>query len=216
MLSSVILQNVLPKVFVGTKSGEDPSDLWLREVTFRRGESVLVEAASGRGKTSLCAFLTALREDFVGSIDYVADDGQKIRVASAELLRNHLAMLFQDCRLFPELTAVENVMLKNQLTDFTSEAAIRQQLERLDLGQCLDRPCATLSLGQQQRVAFVRALCQPCDFLLLDEPVSHLDAANAAVMADMVRERQTSDGIGLIVTSVGHRLPYAYQHILQL
>ena len=73
-----------------------------------------------------------------------------------------------------------------------------------------------MSLGQQQRVAFVRALCQPTDFILLDEPVSHLDNDNAVVMAQMLRERVQRDGLGLIVTSIGYRLPYEYDRILQL
>jgi ABC-type lipoprotein export system ATPase subunit len=124
--------------------------------------------------------------------------------------------MFQDYRLFPELTAVENVMLKSQLTGYCSESEVRAMLTRLGLAGHIDRPCATLSLGQQQRVAFVRALAQPCDFILLDEPISHLDEQNALEMANMLRERQQRDGIGVIVTSIGYRLPYDYDIVLNL
>ena len=124
--------------------------------------------------------------------------------------------MFQDCRLFPELTAVENVMLKSQLTGFVGEEEVRAMLARLGLSAHIDKPCATLSLGQQQRVAFVRALAQPCDFILLDEPISHLDDLNATIVAQMLRERQQKDGIGIIVTSVGYRLPYEYDKVLKM
>jgi ABC-type lipoprotein export system ATPase subunit len=124
--------------------------------------------------------------------------------------------MFQDYRLFPELTAVENVMLKSQLTNCCSESEVREMLSRLGLAGHIDRPCATLSLGQQQRVAFVRALAQPCDFILLDEPISHLDEENAVEMSRMLRERQQKDGLGVIVTSIGYRLPYDYDVIFNL
>ena len=71
-------------------------------------------------------------------------------------------------------------------------------------------------LRQSTFVAFVRALCQPCSFLLLDEPVSHLDPENADIMSQMVAERQQADGLALIVTSVGHRFPYEYTRIFKL
>ena len=130
--------------------------------------------------------------------------------------RTMLAMMFQEHRIFPELTAVENVLMKNQLTDYFTEKEIRERLTMLGLEQRLDTPCGKLSLGQQQRVAFVRLLAQPADFVILDEPVSHLDAGNARIMGTMLRQRQLADGMGVIVTSIGQRLPYEYDKILKL
>lgn len=200
---------------MGTYSCEDSSDIWLQDVSFSRGESVLIEAASGRGKSSLCAFLSGLRSDYEGSITYCTD-GVEVFCTPTQLLREHVAMLFQDHRLFGELTAMQNVMLKNQLTGFVTQADAHQMLVRLGLSDRLDRPCSQLSLGQQQRVALVRALCQPCDFLLLDEPVSHLDADTAAEMSALMREKQQQLGFGLVVTSIGQRLPYSYDKVLKL
>lgn len=216
MLTTISLHNLLPKVFVGSRAGEAPSDIWHREVVLQQGESVLIEAESGRGKTSLCSFISGLRSDYEGQILYTQSDGSALVVEQSDLLRQHIGILFQEHRLFGELSAVENVMLKSQLTRYATVEEVRRQLERLGLAECMDRPCRTLSLGQQQRVAFVRALCQPCSFLLLDEPISHLDADNADIMSQMVAERQRADGIGLIVTSVGHRFPYQYTRIFKL
>ena len=106
--------------------------------------------------------------------------------------------------------------MKNQLTDYFTEKEIRERLTMLGLEQRLDTPCGKLSLGQQQRVAFVRLLAQPADFVILDEPVSHLDAGNARIMGTMLRQRQLADGMGVIVTSIGQRLPYEYDKILKL
>ena len=89
-------------------------------------------------------------------------------------------------------------------------------LSQLGLEKKLNVPCGKLSFGQQQRVAFVRLLCQPADFLLLDEPVSHLDLGNAGIMADMLRNYQAKSQAGIIITSIGHRMPYPYDQLLKL
>lgn len=219
MLDSIILDNLNLKAFAGAPLEGAPSEVFGRQLTFHKGKSYLIEAGSGRGKSSLFSFLCGLRSDYSGNISFVTADGRNFAQSNrtaVEMRRCSLAIMFQDCRLFPELTAVENVMLKSQLTGFVSENEARDMLARLGLSRHLDRPCATLSLGQQQRVAFVRALAQPCDFILLDEPISHLDEANAAEMAQMLRERQLRDAIGVIVTSIGYRLPYDYDMVLNL
>jgi ABC-type transport system involved in cytochrome c biogenesis ATPase subunit len=107
-------------------------------------------------------------------------------------------------------------MLKSMLTNHYTEQEIREMLVRLGLQERLDTPCARLSLGQQQRVAFVRMLAQPADFFLLDEPISHLDITNAEIMSNMLQERVERDGAGVIVTSIGNRLPFEYNEIIKL
>ena len=125
-------------------------------------------------------------------------------------------MTFQGLRLFPELSAADNVRLKNHLTGYRSEAEIARMFEALGIADKTDVPVAKLSFGQQQRVAFVRMLCQPADFMLLDEPISHLDDANAAVMAEILLEEVRSNGTGIIVTSVGKRFGIEYDKIFSL
>ena len=219
MIESIQFNKVIPNVFVGSPPEGGPTDVWDQVLTFKRGESCLIEAASGRGKSSFCSFLYGLRKDFVGSIDYFSHEGETLHVTDAmlcEMRCRSIAMMFQEHRIFPELTAVENVMLKNQLTNYFTEQEIRERLSALGLEDRLDRPCQRLSIGQQQRVAFVRLLAQPADFILLDEPVSHLDIVNAELMGKMLRQRQMEEGAAVIVTSIGHRLPYDYDRILKL
>lgn len=212
-MNEIRLQQVLPQVFAGQDS--IVSDVWHRDITFRKGEHCLVEAASGTGKSSLCSFLYGYRRDYEGIINF---DGRNIRALSVaewtEMRRRALSLQFQELRLFPELSALENVLLKNRLTNHRSRKKIRSLLDAVGLGDKMDEKTGRLSFGQQQRVAFVRCLCQPADFILLDEPVSHLDDPNAAILARLLAEE--ADGAGIIVTSIGRRLPMNYQRILKL
>ncbi len=219
MIKAIKLDKVIPDFFGSTFSKDEPTDVWGKELTFTRGVTYLIEAASGRGKSSLCSFIYELRSDYAGSIEFIDNEGKALSTTQKDLCgmrRTMLAMMFQEHRIFPELTAVENVLMKNQLTDYFTEKEIRERLTMLGLEQRLDTPCGKLSLGQQQRVAFVRLLAQPADFVILDEPVSHLDAGNARIMGTMLRQRQLADGMGVIVTSIGQRLPYEYDKILKL
>ena len=119
-----------------------------------------------------------------------------------ELRTKVLSFVFQDLALFPELTAMENVQLKNRLTNFKSDAEIEAMLDSLLPPEKKNQPMATLSLGQRQRVAAVRALCQPFKFILMDEPFSHIDSENARRLAAMVLDEVRRQGAGLIVTAL--------------
>ena len=123
-------------------------------------------------------------------------------------------MLFQDLRLFGELTVAENIGLKNELTHFKTQEQIGRMLEAAGIADKRDAPVDKLSFGQQQRVAFIR--CQPFDFILLDEPVSHLDAANGELLSGMLLEEAQAQGAGIVVTSVGSRLGLPYHKTLTL
>ena len=73
-----------------------------------------------------------------------------------------------------------------------------------------------MSYGQQQRVALVRALCQPFKFLILDEPISHLDDRNSDIMRDIILCEVERQGAGLIATSIGKHMNIEYDKILSL
>lgn len=204
-IATITLDRVIPAVF--ETSEVTASEVWLRRVELRRPGSYLVEAASGMGKSSLCSFIYGVRRDYHGTISI---DGRDIRSFSggelAGLRRSHLAVVPQELRLFATLTAIENVMVKNRLTDRYDEATIRRMFDRLGIASRADTPVGRMSLGQQQRVAVIRALCQPFDFILLDEPVSHLDAASNAAVAALIGETARANDASVIITSIGNRL----------
>ena len=101
-------------------------------------------------------------------------------------------------------------------TRFLTPDRIERLLEAAGIAGKRDTPAGKLSFGQQQRVAFIRCLCQPFDFILLDEPVSHLDAANGEVLSALLLEGAQAQGAGVIVTSVGSRLRLPYHKIFTL
>ena len=216
-MNIIRLQEVLPEVFEGHVPMNPQSDVWGHDLIFVKGKSYLVKAASGRGKSSLCSYIYGLRKDYSGRITFDEQDLNNISEKEWNLIRqNSLGILFQDLRLFDELNAIENVMVKSNLTACKGRDEIVSMLKELGLGNRLEQPIRMMSFGQQQRVAFVRMLCQQADFLLLDEPVSHLDDDNARVMAQMLRREADRNGTGLIITTVGHDLPYDYDKTLIL
>ncbi len=215
-MESITLRQVVPDAFAGDPVSRT-SDVWGRDVTFRKGEYYLVEAASGTGKSSLCSYLYGFRTDYAGRILLGGEDCRTFSAARwGDVRRRSLSLLFQDLRLFGELTVAENLALKNGLTAFKTPGQIERLLEAAGIAGKRDTPVGKLSFGQQQRVAFVRCLCQPFDFILLDEPVSHLDAANGEVLAGLLSEEAQAQGAGVIVTSVGSRLELPYHKILTL
>ena len=219
MIEKITINNLLPEVFSDEK-GEPrivKSDVWLRHLTFEKPLSYLIFAESGTGKSSLCAFLYGNRRDYEGSILF---DGHDVRAYDpdkwSQLRRMALAYLPQQLSLFPELSAIDNVLIKNRLTDYYSEADIRRMFEQLSIDNRADSLAGHLSRGQQQRVAIIRALAQPFDFLLLDEPVSHLDADANAAVATLVEQTASQLGAGVIATSVGNHLKLCFTTRLSL
>lgn len=208
-MNSIELQHVLPAVFAGRDAIS--SDVWHQSVALQRGETYLIEAASGTGKSSLCSYIYGYRKDYEGIICF---DGKNIRNQTAdrwvEIRRTSISMLFQELRLFPELTAWENVQIKNSLTAHKQSREIKEWFAQLGIADKMQTPVARMSFGQQQRVALIRALCQPFDFIFLDEPVSHLDRENGCIMSRILTEEATRQGAGIVVTSIGRRLELDY------
>ena len=208
-MNSIELQHILPAVFAGRDAIS--SDVWHQSVALQRGETYLIEAASGTGKSSLCSYIYGYRKDYEGIICF---DGKNIRNLAAdrwvEIRRTSISMLFQELRLFPELTAWENVQIKNSLTAHKQSREIKEWFAQLGIADKMQTPVARMSFGQQQRVALIRALCQPFDFIFLDEPVSHLDRENGCIMSRILTEEASRQGAGIVVTSIGRRLELDY------
>ena len=214
-MKSIHLRQTLPQVFADRNS--ITSDIWHKNVVFSKGEMYLIEAASGTGKSSLCSYIYGYRNDYQGIINF---DETNIKAYSVEQwvnLRKHsLSMLFQDLRLFTELTALENIQLKNNLTGYKKKKEILALFETMGITDKAHIKAGKLSFGQQQRVAFIRALCQPFDFIFLDEPISNLDDCNGKIMSNLLLEEAGRQEAGIIVTSIGKHIELPYNHVLRL
>lgn len=220
MSHEIKLVDVLPSVFA-KQADRLPhvrdSRVWLKTVSFVTTGRYLVVAESGTGKSSLISFIYGNRHDYQGTILLDGEDISRFSQQKwCEVRRTRLALLPQEMRLFPELTVYENIDIKNRLTGYKTDGEINDMLHLLGIADKRDTPAALLSIGQQQRVAVIRALCQPFEFLLLDEPVSHLDDRNNETVASLVDEEARQQGAAIITTSVGNHLAINSAEILKL
>ena len=214
-MKRIVFNNVVPHVFAAR--ADIKSDIWQTNTNFEKGKLYLVEAASGMGKSTFCSYVIGYRHDYSGTLCFNNEDINKYSMAEWTTIRQcHISHLFQELRLFPELTALENVEIKNNLTRFADIKTINVWFERLDIADKKHALIGEMSFGQQQRVALMRALVQPYDFILLDEPISHLDDVNAQIMGEIVLEEANKQGAGVIMTSIGKHIDLNYDKIYRL
>ena len=214
-MNKIELIHTLPNVF---QSRTDiVSDIWNQDVTFEKCKKYLVEANSGTGKSSLCSYIYGYRHDYQGQILFDGEDIRRYAVAKwTDIRKNHFALLWQELRMFPELTAWENVEIKNKLTGYQTKEQILEWFDMLGITDKLDAKMGRMSFGQQQRVALIRALCQPFDFLFVDEPISHLDDTNSAIMGRIMTAEADKQGAGIIATSIGKHIDLEYERVFNL
>lgn len=200
-VTEIKLDHLRPAVKVGMFG--ETSELWGREVNFVKGSHYLLKSRSGMGKTSALSFIYGLRKDFTGDVLF---DNRNTAGFSynqwSSLRRNSLSILFQDLRLFRQLSAMENVLLKHTMGSSVSTHTIDELFERFNMTPLINKSVGTLSFGEQQRVAIIRSVVQPFDFLLMDEPFSHIDRQNTGIALEIITEACQNRGASLILTSL--------------
>lgn len=214
-MEKIVFNDVLPHVFASRN--DLVSEIWRQDVTFEKGHLYLVEAASGKGKSTFCSYAIGYRHDYTGRISFDNKDTKTLKTADwVDIRGRHVSHLFQELRLFPELTAYENVEIKNKLTHFKTRKEIDEWFEMLGIADKKDAKIGRMSFGQQQRVAMMRALVQPFDFIIADEPISHLDDTNSKIMGDIMMKEAGRQGAGVIVTSIGKHIELNYERTFKL
>lgn len=208
----ITIQNITPNFFTPASS-----EVWSKYFELLPNSKYLIKAVSGSGKSSFFNFLYGLNNRYSGSIIF-----DKTTIASfsendwTSLRLEKISIVFQGLRLFPELTVLENIQLKNTLTNHKSETEILAMLAQLEVDQLAHKKAETLSYGQQQRVAIVRALCQPFKILLLDEPFSHIDEAQITNAVNLVSQEVEQNKATLIIASLGDTYNINYTKTLLL
>lgn len=174
------------------------------DVAVGRGELAVVTGASGSGKTTLLNVLGLLEEPTAGAVFYGGDRVTGLSRSRASRARGRtVGFVFQSFLLLPSLTALENVLLAARYVGRRGPATRRRAealLAELGVAHRCDHYPAQLSGGEQQRVAFCRAVLNDPPVLLADEPTGNLDGAHAAVILDALRARLASGAAAVVVT----------------
>lgn len=214
-MEKITFNEVLPQVFAHQEDLH--SEVWNSHLTFEKGHLYLVEADSGKGKSTFCSYIIGYRHDYTGEVTFDDTNIRTYKTADwVDIRQRHVSHLFQELRLFPELTALENIDIKNNLTGWKDHKKITEWFERLGIADKMNAKVGRMSFGQQQRVAMIRSLVQPFDFILADEPISHLDDNNSRIMGEIMMEEAHEQGAGVIVTSIGKHIDLKYERTIRL
>jgi ABC-type polar amino acid transport system ATPase subunit len=179
------------------------------DLSIKRGEVVVIIGPSGSGKSTLLRCINHLEEADAGDIWI---DGMHLSHKHTDInhIREEIGMVFQLFNLFPNYTALENIMLAQRVVRKRNKAEAlkiaRENLEKVGIPEKADSYPAQLSGGQQQRVAIARALAMQPKIMLFDEPTSALDPEMIKevldVMLDLAKE-------GMTMVVVTHEMGFA-------
>jgi len=174
------------------------------DLRVRAGELAIISGASGSGKSTLLNVMGLLEDADAGVVSYGGEPVTRLSRAARNQARGRfVGFVFQSFLLIPSLTALDNVLLAARYVGRGGVTARRRAIALLDefgLGARRDHYPPQLSGGEQQRVAFCRAVFNDPPLLLADEPTGNLDDANGRVISEAFRDR-TARGCAVVVVS---------------
>lgn len=198
MCMQIILENIIPDFL--EKEKIEGSAVWNKHLEIAKGEKIQVIAPSGKGKTSMVHFLYGLRNDYSGNILFNRRPIMSFSPADyATVRKEQMSIIFQDLRLFPDHTTYENIEIKRALQPFHPVNKIAEMTDRLGIGSKINQLCHKCSYGEQQRIAIIRALQQPFDLLIMDEPFSNLDEINTKKAMELIEEEAAARNAAIIL-----------------
>ncbi|QQS46214.1 MAG: ABC transporter ATP-binding protein [Acidobacteriota bacterium] len=192
------------------------------DVSVNPGELVALMGPSGSGKTTLVRALSLIDPPTRGRITIGNDrvfEGDRVLIDDRQLRRERMGIVFQSYNLIPFLTAAENVALVLTLIGVPRREAMRrtrEMFERLDLAHRADTYPATLSGGEQQRVAVARAVVNHPAVILADEPTGALDTERGKAVMDLLRQLGREERSAVIVVTHDERMIEGFDRIYQM
>ncbi len=211
------LQNIIP-IPLKDKLLQRNSDVWNKPLQFEGEEFIKIKAPSGTGKTTFVHIIYKLRKDFEGEVLWNKKNISAIKQDELAVLRQqNISIIFQDLRLFPNLTAKENIELNRVLQQPIYESnMIDEMAEQLGVDSILNQKASMCSYGEQQRIAIIRSLMQPFNWLIMDEPFSHLDKNNIDKAAVLIEVECKKRHAGFILTDLEDDEHFNYTRFLNL
>ncbi len=171
-----------------------------------RGKQVFLQGASGSGKSSLLTLLAGLQVPTMGEVRVLGTTISNLSNHERDRFRAlNIGVVFQQFNLIPYLSVMDNILLAAKFGE-TEGSSVRQRatelLSRVNLkAELFERKSIDLSVGQQQRVAIVRALINYPALLLVDEPTSALDKANRDSFLTLLLEVLAENNCALVFVS---------------
>lgn len=212
---TIEFHQVTPAPLAGVISSS--TNIWQCACSFESAKRYRVVAPSGKGKSTFIHYIYGLRDDFTGKVKLSGRETSQLSLNEwAELRQDKLSIVYQDLRLFLHLTALQNIQVKSALYQGNFDDQIQKMASHLQVSHLLEKTCNTLSYGERQRIAIIRSLIQPFEWLLLDEPFSHLDYDNSARAASLITTAVQERNAGMIVTSLGQDNHFQYDKEYQL
>ena len=179
----------------------------LNDVTVRiaKGEFVGIMGPSGSGKSTLINILGFLDSKYEGKYSFNDESVSNLSDNQISKVRNStVGFVFQDFNLIEQATVEENVrlpLLYRGLTPRQTQAKVKQALEKVGLGDKLEKYPRHLSGGQKQRVAIARALVNSPKFIIADEPTGALDSKTSASIMDILYRLNHEDGVTIVMVT---------------
>jgi ABC-type lipoprotein export system ATPase subunit len=212
----LLLKNVR-KTYTEPDGSELPI-LEIREFQVASGEQMLLVGRSGSGKTTLLQVIAGISRPDAGLVEIAGLDITRLSEAGRDRFRaERIGYVFQTFNLLPAFTAFENVLLGMAFTRGAADSGrATNLLKRVGLGHRLTHRPATLSVGEQQRVAVARALANRPNLLLADEPTANVDTANQQQIIDLLRETCAEDKIALVMVTHTPEVTAQFDRVEQL
>ena len=171
-----------------------------------RSERVFLQGESGSGKSTLLSLLSGMFVPSSGQVSVLGTAVSSLSTRERDRFRaGNIGFVFQQFNLIPYLSVLDNILLAARFAETTgvsARARAEELLIKVNLGVELhDRPAGQLSIGQQQRVAIVRALINSPELLLVDEPTSALDHRNRDSFLELLTEILGESGCAMVFVS---------------
>ena len=177
--------------------------MWARHIKIESEKKLNIFAASGSGKTSLFNTITAIKKPDKGQVLIDGKDIHKKNIDELVALRKEIiSLVFQDLKLLSGLTVLDNFRIFCTKMNSSQKEKLENMMGRLDISGKKDVLLSKLSQGEKQRVAIIRSLIRPFNYLIMDEPFSHLDEVNKKAAISLIEEEISYNKASLIMLSL--------------
>ncbi len=188
----------------------------LNDINFSIAEAELcyLVGRTGSGKSTLLKMLYGELEPESGFVEIADTKLNQLDESNIHLYRRKLGMVFQDFQLFPEWSIYENLAFVLKATEWKDDSAIKNRIETVLAAVKLDydssKICATLSGGEQQRLAIARAILNQPALLIADEPTGNLDPESSSEIIELIRDLTMAFNMASIVATHDYSLIERY------